>query len=529
MKHLRQIVILFALMILGFGVGSFALRNEDPEKQAVSESEIDFEEEVLDLEPSEETLDWKVTSEPELLPPGALLSERVLSFVDQASFLEFLKILEDLGIEPLSTIDALRSVRIRTGQLERIDLSGLEPRLSYSFPVYWPSPPSGADPALLANLQAFGLSANEIASAFTDGDGDGVTVAILDSGLDQHASFLGLSISRLDLSGLGLSGPGAEHGTSVTSIIAGEDGLAPAADILAIRVLDERGIGSSFQVSKGIVAAVDAGADLINLSLGSYEDSLVMGEAVDYALSRGVVLVAAAGNEGLDRLPYPAAYEDVLSVTAVDGAGRQALFPNQSVQIDFAAPGVGIETAAEESLSSLFSGTSAAVPFVTGTLAALMSGPNALDARSAVEVLEQNLNDAGAPGDDPQYGAGVLDWNRIRERETSGVLDLAVAGFFLDPGALPGTTMPVQVTVQNRGTTWISHAELESKVEGMESIVHSIGSLGPGQTTTRQVFVKIPSEYAEEGLRLAARVLTEDAEEDVRLENNIKAVDFRPR
>lgn len=463
------------------------------------------------------------------LPQGALRGERVLSFADEESFLRFLKILEEAGHEPLSRIDALLSLQVPTAALESIELDGFDLRLSYSFPAYQPLPPADMDPAILASLEAFGLSASEIAHSFTSGEGAGVKVAVLDSGLEPHQNFAYSNISRLDLSGLGVSGLGAEHGTSVTSIIAGEDGIAPQAEIFAIRVLDERGLGSSFQVAKGIIVAVDAGVDLINLSLGAYGDSDVLRQAIDYASNQGVLLIAAAGNEGFGHLPYPAAYENVLSVTAVDRRGCQALFPNQSDMIDFAAPGVGIKAASVDSQSTLFSGTSAAAPFVSGTLAALMSGAEALDARSAVQVLEQHLNDAGAAGEDPQYGAGVLDWDRIRERKTNDVLDLALAGFFLDPDALPGTTMPVQVTVQNRGTTWISEAELESRVEGFESITHSIGTLGPGQITTRQVYVEIPSEYANEGLRLAARVLTGDAEQDVRLENNFKAVEFRPR
>src|SRR5690606_921845 len=159
----------------------------------------------------------------------------------------------------------------------------------------------------------------------------------------------------------------------------------------------------------------DRGAAIINMSLGLYADADVVREAVHYAHDKGVVMVAAAGNDAFTQLAYPAAYPEVLAVTAVDAAGRQALFPNQSTTIDFAAPGVGLLAAAVDDRVESFSGTSAAAPVVTGTLAALISEDPSWTPIQAVAVLQRYLNDAGAAGIDPVYGAGVLDWDRLRE------------------------------------------------------------------------------------------------------------------
>lgn len=462
-------------------------------------------------------------------PPGTIAGEYVLHFTSREDYLAYLAALRARGGKPLSEIDTLLAVRIRADALPFVNPERYGARLSYSYEVQRPLPPAEIDPELLAQLRAYGLPARAIVDGVPHGDGAGVVVAILDSGIEAHAQFDDLKIEKLDLSGGGVAGPGAAHGTSVASIISGKEGIAPQAELIVLRALDHEGLGNSSQVAEGIVAAVERGAQIINLSLGAYQDSSLLRQAVDYAAGKGVLLVAAAGNDGYEGMPFPAAYKNVLSVTAVDAEGRQAIFPNQSGQIDFAAPGIGIRTAKEDEGTMLFSGTSAAAPFVTGTLASLMSGEQALSADEAVRVLRGHLNDAGAPGTDSVYGAGVVDWIRLRERDTPGISDLALAGIYLNAEAQPGTNMPVEVTVQNRGTTWFNQAQLEVLVNDAEPIGFSLGTLGPGQITTRKVYVQIPTLKSEQALNLAARVLPEDLNEDVRFENNIKLVQFQPK
>ena len=526
MKVLRVYFVLAAVIIIGALLGLYlALYKVDRLPPGVENHPV-TKEVLFDFPEVSGESGEVVTPD---FPEGAVSGEYVIHFRNRKDYLAYIAALMSAGHQPMSQIDELLAVRIPEEALPAVDFGEYGARASYSYEVQRPLPPVDIDPAALAGLRAYGSSARSIVDGVPHGDGSDVIVGILDSGIKAHPQFDDVYIVHIDLVGGGVAGPGAAHGTSVASIIAGREGIAPNAELFVVRVLDDTGLGNSYHVAEGIVQAVDLGVKVINLSLGVYQDSLLLRQAVQYAAERGVILVAAAGNDGFDRMPYPAAYEDVLAVTAVDAAGNQAVFPNQSGEIDFAAPGIGIRTAKEDEGTILFSGTSAAAPFVSGTLASLMSGEEALSPGDAVQLLRRYLNDEGAPGPDPLYGAGALDWNRLRERAVPGILDIALAGIHLDPEAQPGTNMPIQVTVQNRGTKWFNQAELEIMVNDRDPVSFSIGTLGPGQTTTRKVFAQVPSIDSEQTLDLAARVLPEDLNEDVRLQNNLKAVQYRPK
>lgn len=461
------------------------------------------------------------------LPSGAVPGERVIHFSNREDYLRYLKKLSDLGLNPLGTIDSLLSVRISEDVLSQLNPTLYDGQGALFYRIERPLPPSEFDPELLGQLRAFGTTARTIVGDLVEGDGSGVLIAILDSGIQAHPYFDGVGIDSIDLTGVGISGPGSEHGTAIASIVSGSEGIVPSAELLIIRVLDDQGTGTSFDLADGIIRAVDRGAQLINLSLGVYQHTRLLREAVQYAQAQGVLLVAAAGNEGYDRLPYPAAFSQVLAVTAVDGLRRQAVFPNQSEAIDFAAPGVGILAADGVEGAALFSGTSAAAPFVTGTLAALLSADLSPSPQGAVKLVKSYLDDAGAAGTDPVYGDGLLSWDRLRERATTDVSDVALADIYLQPDAQPGTIMPIEVTVQNRGTRLLTTAELKILVGEAVPEVFIIGTLVPGQTTTRKVHIQVPMSQSGETLQIAARVLAEEAGDDVRPENNVKAVFFR--
>jgi subtilisin family serine protease len=535
MNFSRNIGTLAALALFGAGLGYYFSTQRpqalsgNPEVEAPRNSPLDSTSSPAGLSRFEAAASSESTVESVQYPRGAIAGERVVQFETREDYLAYLAALAAAGIEPLGQIDALLAVRVSADTGARLDYGRYGARGDFSYQVERPLPPVQVSPEALARLTAFGISAYEITGDAVGGLGGGVKVAILDSGIAAHAQFDAVDIDKLDLTGVGLHGKGSGHGTSVASIISGTEGIAPEVELFIVRVLDQDGLGNSYHVAQGIVKAVDRGVDIINLSLGMYQDSPLLRQAVHYAAERGVLLVAAAGNDAYRQLPYPAAYNEVLAVTAVDATGQYALFPNQSTEIDFAAPGVGVLTANEDEGTVLFSGTSAAAPFVSGTLAALLSGEAPLAPRQAVELLQTYLDDRGAPGVDPVYGAGVIDWDRIRERNTSGILDLALADIYLQPDALPGTSMPLEVTVQNRGTSWSSNAQLEVLVGQAEPVTFTLGSLGPGQITTRKVFTQIPAAGSEQVLRLAARVIPENVNEDVRLKNNTKAVAFQPK
>ncbi len=515
------------ILVLSLVLSVFWLLNE---QGANSKPVVSMDAKLSDTSIGSPSLPDPVIEEFKLpLPSNAILGERVIHFSDRGDYLWYLDKLSELGLSPLGKIDGLLSIRVHEDVLSQLNPAMYGGEETFSYRVEQPLPPTEPNPELLAQLRAFEATARTIAGNLVEGDGSGVVVAILDSGIQLHSYFDEVHIDSIDLTGNGISGPGSDHGTAVASILAGKAGIVPTADLLVIRVLDDQGVGTSFDVADGIVRAVDRGAQLINLSLGADQDVEVLQKAVRYAHAQGVVLIAAAGNDGYDRLPYPAAYPQVLSVTAVDRLRRQAVFPNQSSAIDFAAPGVGILTADEANEVRLFSGTSAATPFVTGTLAALLSADSAMSSQETVTVLRRYLDDAGAVGLDPYYGGGLLNWDRLRERNTTDVNDIALADIHLPSDARPGTTMPIEVIVQNRGTRWLTAAELTVMAGGSEPVEFTIGTLAPGQTTTRKIYKQLPTKQSDKALEIAAQVLAKGLDDDdVRPENNVKAVLFRP-
>ncbi len=457
-------------------------------------------------------------------PPGTIAGEVVLHFPGEREYRAYLRALAGAGFPVRGRIDALWVLRVGAGAVAAVDPATFGGRMDFSYRVYRPPVPREISPAALARLRPFSASARELGGRPVGGGGAGVLVAVLDSGIAPHPVFESLIIEPLDFTGAAEADAALAHGTWVASVIAGESGLAPAAGLLDLRVLGPDGAGSAFDVAAALVEAVERGADIINLSLGTYADTLLLSEAVRYASERGVLLVAAAGNEALETLAFPAAYSEVLAVTAVDAAGRHALFPNRSDAIDFAAPGVGIRVAGVEGGAELFSGTSAAAPFVTGTLAGLMSGPDGLSAIQAVDRLRRTLNDAGAPGPDSYFGGGLVDWNRIREYGTPGVVDLALAAIHPTAPFSPGTPLSLEVTVQNRGTKWLAGGSLEVRVGDGEIEAFPLGSLGAGEVTTRTIRLVPAADVV--SLDVAARILPPEG--DLRPGNDVRGVRFGP-
>lgn len=235
--------------------------------------------------------------------------------------------------------------------------------------------------------------------------GEGVTVAILDSGVLDHPSLENVPVTRIDLAA---SDEINGHGTAMASLVAGQVapalGVAPASSLLDLRVTDENGVTNTGLVAQGILSAADRGADLINISLGSSGDSSVLRAAIEYAQERNIVVVAAAGNEQTTRLAYPAAYDGVISVGAVDAENTQAYFSNSGETLTISAPGVGIYSAYEEGQLVVGSGTSQATAITSGVVSALLS--QGYRAGEIPRILQENAFETGAARE--QVGAGVI-------------------------------------------------------------------------------------------------------------------------
>lgn len=323
--------------------------------------------------------------------------------------------------------------------------------------------------------------------------GKGVKVAIIDTGVDtSHDSLSGIKITEISLLNEDDSHWNLGHGTGIASVIAGQTedfvGIAPSTEILSVRVLNENGEGDSFTVAKGIVEAVDQGADIINLSLGGMDSSIVMDNAIEYAKLNNVLMVSAVGNEGVQGVSFPARHKDVVAVASVDAKSRVSTFSNYGDEVDIAAPGVGVVTAWEENEFVHFSGTSIATAFVTGALASELSYSSLEDKVEALNALYANADEAEKPGKDIWAGRGVLNVRRLEQRNTPGIVDAAVVGYYFDTEKITSSgTTPFFVTIQNQGTSWLQSTNLKVNYKGLEKNF-KIGSLNAGESRSEMLY-----------------------------------------
>ncbi len=255
---------------------------------------------------------------------------------------------------------------------------------------------------------------------------DPVVVAVIDSGVNTvHEDLIGRVVTGRDTVGPGSSaynvGQNLDddgHGTHVAGIIAatgnnavGIAGVTWQADIMPIRSLGLTG-GSDIDVAEGVVWAVDNGANIINMSLGGVGASIVLADAVNYALANNVTVIAAAGNDGRDQINYPAAFPGVIAVGSTDSRDQVSSFSTRGEHLSVAAPGEDIWSldAFDNGGYLTLDGTSMATPFVSGVAALLMQKHGtSLTPGQIRGILEATAEDLGAAGYDDEYGHGRVD------------------------------------------------------------------------------------------------------------------------
>jgi membrane-anchored mycosin MYCP len=260
-------------------------------------------------------------------------------------------------------------------------------------------------------------------------DGSGVTVAVIDSGVDRgHPQLRGRVRSGADF--LDRSGDGLldckGHGTGVASLIAAAPrdgvqfrGVAPGARILPVRVserdnLDRKDPGDAVtpaELGQAIRWAVQHGAKVINLSLVLDRDTSEVRSAIRYAVAKDVVVVAAAGNSGQQNnpRPYPAAYDGVLGVGAIGPDGLRASFSQVGPYVDVVAPGEGVIMAAVGGGYAVDRGTSYAAPFVAATAALVRDYWPTMSAKEVVRRIVATADPAAGGRQSEAYGAGVVN------------------------------------------------------------------------------------------------------------------------
>ncbi|WP_406489507.1 type VII secretion-associated serine protease mycosin [Streptomyces phaeochromogenes] len=281
------------------------------------------------------------------------------------------------------------------------------------------------------------LDAMHTQEAWQTTKGKGITVAVLDTGVDdEHPDLEGNVLTGKDMVGFGAGRgdrPWARHGTAMAGIIAGHGhgagdadgvmGIAPEAKILPVRVILEDGDSARGKarntrgnaLAEGIRWAADHDADVINLSLGddskSAHPEASEDAAVQYALKKGAVVVASAGNGGEkgDHISYPAAYPGVIAATAVDRYGTRASFSTRRWYATVSAPGVDVVIADPDRKYYEGWGTSAASAFVSGAVALIKAAHPGLSPAQIKQLLEDTARDAPTGGRDDSRGFGFVD------------------------------------------------------------------------------------------------------------------------
>jgi subtilisin family serine protease len=277
----------------------------------------------------------------------------------------------------------------------------------------------GTSTLRLSQSEMFQIGAPD-AWSITTGSPD-ILVAVVDTDVDANQpDLVGKVIEGQNFSG-DTEPDASGHGTAVAGLIAAQPdngkgiaGLGWATRVLSVRVLDADGKGFASEIAAGIRYAVDyPGVRVINLSLqqdveSADQISAELSDAIDYAQNHGVLVVAAAGNQGRGTPGYPANFPGVVSVAAVDHSDDLASFSNHGSWVDLAAPGVEVLSVAPGcECWSTPSGTSFAAPFVSAAAALVMAAEPNLTAEQVAHRLKQSAAPVAGTGDD--FEAGRLD------------------------------------------------------------------------------------------------------------------------
>jgi len=286
----------------------------------------------------------------------------------------------------------------------------------------WPGCKDDGDSGDSQPAQELPWGVDRIDADLSNHTGTGVTVCIVDTGIDKDHPDLAANIAGGK--NFVAKGPNVDpnkwdddngHGTHVAGTVAAVDntvgvvGVAPQASLLAAKVLDRRGSGYLSDVIAGVDYCVQSGAEVVSMSLGTSSDVQTMHDAMDAAYAAGALLVAAAGNDYGGAVSYPAAYDSVVAVSATDSSDNLASFSSVGPEVELAAPGVSILSTWNDGLYNTISGTSMATPHVSG-VAALAWEANPLLTNAEVRALLQSTaDDLGNAGLDNSFGYGLVD------------------------------------------------------------------------------------------------------------------------
>lgn len=277
------------------------------------------------------------------------------------------------------------------------------------------------DPTILTAGVDWGLSAYNVPKLWATTRGEGVTVAVIDSGIAQHQhlvcnTHVNFTTDSEEYDTLG-------HGTHVAGVIGAtggrSKGIAPEAKLISLKALGHSGFGNNSHVAEAVRYAADHGANIICMSLGGSKRSEEVADAIKYSSRKGVIHVCAAGNDS-GPVNYPAALSQTIAVGAVDNQGHCCEFSCRGDPVVVAAPGENITSTWLNNGYATISGTSMAAPFVAGVLALYLSACKSKGSCADIlYCLATTATDVGDEGKDPLYGWGLINPGAMLEKTES--------------------------------------------------------------------------------------------------------------
>lgn len=268
----------------------------------------------------------------------------------------------------------------------------------------------------------WGHAAIDVPAAWKFTKGKGAVVAVLDTGIDDgHRDFAGQIKASKDFTGSRSGSADVQgHGSHCAGVVAAAEngvgmvGVAPEAQILAGKVLGDSGSGLSTWIAAGIDWAVEQGADVISMSLGSPAADARIRDAIKRAVDKGVIVVAAAGNDGPREgtVGYPGGFPECICVAAVNDKGAVANFSSRGPRVDVAAPGVNVRSCYPGDRFATMSGTSMATPYVAGVAALYVADCKLRNEKPSPaafrKLLTESAKDIAPAGKDTASGYGLV-------------------------------------------------------------------------------------------------------------------------
>ncbi len=415
-------------------------------------------------------------------------NERLVRFSSEAAFRRALTDLEAQGFKNLGHLDRLRAIRVGYRDLSRLrDYLGDDAELFHNF---YSAVPQIPDVSAQPNAIPIGNGLLEFLGIREDNSnwGEGVTIALVDTGVSEHIT-LNNVLPQINVTDIPSGAEQHPHGTGIASVAVGSHpnlrGVAPAATLQPLRVANSEGVANDWDMIEAFSIVADQNIPILVTAMGGPSFNPLMQELISSFGDDGPAIFAPSGNDGIEGVSYPAGYEGVFSVGAVDANGILMNFSNRGENLDFVTAGFQVNAAFPGDRVIAGTGTSYTPSQIGGAVAEIFARNNGnLSPIGAAELFLANLNEGGPAGFDIGYGNGILDIGRAISSHLPNREDLALASQI---HLTNDTGVPFfQVNVQNQGTATSTNANLTVDTDH-GSFNFSVGRLDPGAIETFEI------------------------------------------